>query len=258
MKLIVLKKGMNCPEVGDWQSFLRGLNLYLGKVDDDFGKITHDATECFQKRYRLKPIDGVVGNKTWGKAIMLGFDIALIQEDDYYPPKPDFKPIVGNKNKMEIFGEFEYKASPTKKNPERIIVQGDWKKEHIVWVDLPALEEATDGKYKGMWFHKLGAEQLKSFFAELKEKNLHTRIISFAGAYYPRFIRGSRKSLSNHSWGTAFDVNAWQNWLNKEPARKGQNGYLLDIVPIANKHGFYWGGHFSRKDGMHFEIAKIL
>jgi len=28
-------------------------------------------------------------------------------------------------------------------------------------------------------------------------------------------------------------------------------------VPIAHDHGFYWGGHFSRSDGMHFEVAKL-
>lgn len=258
MKLIVLRKGMKGDEVGEWQSFLRGQNLYLGRIDDDFGNMTHEATKNFQKRYRLNP-DGVVGNNTWGKAIMLGFDIGLVQgQDEWYPEKPDFKPIIGNQKRMDLFGEFDYKASPTKRNPERIIVDGKWKDEHIVWVDLPALKEATNGKHSGMNFHKLGKDQLESLFNELQKKDLHKRIISFAGSYYPRFIRGSRKTLSNHSWGTAFDVNAWQNWLNKEPARKGEKGYLLDIVPIANEHGFYWGGHFTRKDGMHFEIAKIL
>ena len=30
------------------------------------------------------------------------------------------------------------------------------------------------------------------------------------------------------------------------------------LVPLANKHGFYWGGHFeSRPDGMHFEMAEV-
>jgi hypothetical protein len=33
---------------------------------------------------------------------------------------------------------------------------------------------------------------------------------------------------------------------------------VRELVEIANEWGFYWGGHFTRKDGMHFEIAKIL
>ncbi|MGH8628263.1 MAG: M15 family metallopeptidase [Gammaproteobacteria bacterium] len=30
------------------------------------------------------------------------------------------------------------------------------------------------------------------------------------------------------------------------------------MVPIANAFGFFWGGHFSRRDGMHFEVARVL
>jgi hypothetical protein len=28
-------------------------------------------------------------------------------------------------------------------------------------------------------------------------------------------------------------------------------------VPLAHEHGFYWGGHFSVRDGMHFEVAQV-
>jgi hypothetical protein len=38
----------------------------------------------------------------------------------------------------------------------------------------------------------------------------------------------------------------------------GQKGSVRELVQIANNNGFYWGGHFSRKDGMHFEIAKVV
>jgi hypothetical protein len=31
--------------VGDWQSFLRGENIYLGAIDDDFGNATETATK---------------------------------------------------------------------------------------------------------------------------------------------------------------------------------------------------------------------
>ena len=73
----------------------------------------------------------------------------------------------------------------------------------------------------------------------------------------PRFVRGSRTILSNHSFGTAFDINVPWNLLGSVPALVGQKGSVRELVPIANQNGFYWGGHFPRKDGMHFSIAKL-
>ena len=93
---------------------------------------------------------------------------------------------------------------------------------------------------------------------ESEKEKLHTKILSYAGAFYPRFIRGSKTQLSNHSWGTAFDINVPQNGLGKKPAMIGEIGCVREIVPIANEYGLYWGGHFTRMDGMHFEIAKII
>jgi hypothetical protein len=109
-----------------------------------------------------------------------------------------------------------------------------------------------------MRWHNECEYQLVKMFERFEKENLHTKILSFAGAFYPRFIRGSRTQLSNHSWGTAFDINVPYNGLNKVPAMIGQTGCIRELVPIANECGFYWGGHFSRKDGMHFEIAKII
>jgi hypothetical protein len=46
--------------------------------------------------------------------------------------------------------------------------------------------------------------------------------------------------------------------LGVPPAKQGELGSVRELVPIANKWGFYWGGHFKeRKDGMHFELANI-
>jgi hypothetical protein len=73
-----------------------------------------------------------------------------------------------------------------------------------------------------------------------------------------RFIRCSTSSLSNHAFGTAFDINADQNPLGHQPALPGEPGCVFELVPIAHKFGFYWGGHFKdRRDGMHFEIAVL-
>jgi hypothetical protein len=34
---------------------------------------------------------------------------------------------------------------------------------------------------------------------------------------------------------------------------------VRELVPIANRLGFFWGGHFqNRLDGNHFEVAHVL
>src|SRR5512133_3895662 len=62
--------------------------------------------------------------------------------------------------------------------------------------------------------------------------------------------------LSNYAWGTAFDINVAWNRLGTVPALRGERGSVRELVPLANAHGFYWGGHFSRRDGMHFEVTR--
>ena len=72
--------------------------------------------------------------------------------------------------------------------------------------------------------------------------------------YCYRPIRGQTAKLSNHSSGTALDLNA-----SKHPL--GALGtFPLEKVPmiraLAKKWGCIWGGDYrNRKDEMHFEIA---
>jgi len=58
-------------------------------------------------------------------------------------------------------------------------------------------------------------------------------------------------SMSLHSWGIAIDVNAAWNGLNKEPQLSKE---FVNCFTLA---GFDWGGTWTRKDGMHFELASI-
>lgn len=57
--------------------------------------------------------------------------------------------------------------------------------------------------------------------------------------------------LSNHSWGTAIDVNAFENGLGATPKLSPA------FVKCFTDAGFEWGGGWKRKDGMHFQLAKI-
>ena len=71
--------------------------------------------------------------------------------------------------------------------------------------------------------------------------------------YCFRMIRGSTDKLSNHSSGTAIDLNAAKHPLGKIgtfPAEK-----VPMIRALAKKYGLRWGGDYkTRKDEMHFEI----
>ena len=80
-------------------------------------------------------------------------------------------------------------------------------------------------------------------------------VLTWEGSFVPRFVRGSRTTLSNHAFGSAFDINAPWNGLGIVPPLVGQKGSVRELVLLAHKYGFYWGGHFNRKDGMHFEVA---
>ena len=72
--------------------------------------------------------------------------------------------------------------------------------------------------------------------------------------YCFRMVRGTTDKLSNHSSGTAIDLNASKHPLGQigtfEP------GKIPMIRALAHKYGLTWGGDYrSRKDEMHFEIS---
>ena len=71
--------------------------------------------------------------------------------------------------------------------------------------------------------------------------------------YCYREIRGSSTALSNHSSGTAIDLNATKHPLGK--AGTFSLGKVPMIRALAKKYGLRWGGDFRRPDEMHFEIT---
>jgi predicted chitinase len=256
-----LKKGMRSNAVKHWQLFLTGQGFDPGPADGIFGKKSEKATIEFQKKHKLTA-DGIAGNKTLGKAMTLGFALLEDKTDKSkqgpnYPPKPDFKPLVSTAQRHNVFGDFKYKSFA---GSDDIIILGNWEKENIIKVHIPQLKGVGGGlvpKDLHIRFHKLAARQLQELWKEWEEKGLLHLVKTYAGSYVPRFVRGSRTTLSNHAFGTAFDINVAWNGLNIVPALVGKPGSVRELVPIANKHGFYWGGHFSRLDGMHFEVAFI-
>jgi hypothetical protein len=72
--------------------------------------------------------------------------------------------------------------------------------------------------------------------------------------YCYRDVRGNVGKLSNHSSGTAIDLNATKHPLAK--VGTFPNEKVPMIRALAKKYGLIWGGDYrNRKDEMHFEIA---
>jgi len=256
----ILKIGSTGNLVVKWQTFLRGQGHTLN-VNGTFDEPTQLATIKFQRRYKLEA-DGIIGNQTIGKAAMLGFEVVQYSEtESSYPPKPDFPPLVNNDARQELFGPLEFIPAPTAKNPEAIKITNEWDKLNISRIVIPQLAGIEGANQNGhVWFHKKAEEQLVRLWKMWESEGILKYVLTYSGDYVPRFVRGKAQEqlLSNHAFGTAFDINYAWNKLGAEPATSGTKGCVYSLVKIANECGFYWGGHFSRRDGMHFEIAKLL
>ena len=103
---------------------------------------------------------------------------------------------------------------------------------------------------KKVYCNKDLVKPLTQAFTNLIERKLVGELKTWDGCFSIRKIRGGQ-SMSLHSWGLAIDVNAAWNGLGKEPQLSS------GFVKCFTDSGFDWGGNFSRKDGMHFQLAKL-
>jgi len=253
-----LRVGSKGSFVENWQFYLRGLNLFFGEIDGVFDDKTKAATQEFQRQQGLKD-DGVAGNLTLGRAMTLGFHVINDNPDlpDTLdpPPKPKFAPL-NLAGRQQAFGQFPFESAPVEGNPEAIRITSNWEAQNIVSVNIPQLIGVKGAPASGnVRFHRLVAPRVVGLFQAWEDAGLKGLILSWSGSFVPRFIRGSRSILSQHAFGSAFDINAEFNGFGRTPAALGTTGSVRALVPTANERGFYWGGHFAKRDGMHFEIA---
>ena len=258
-----IKKGDKGTWVANWQHILitDGLDLSPYGADGQFGASTDSHTKTWQKAEGLVA-DGIVGPATWAKALEDGREAKSYTQSKLFtgmPKHPPFGPLMAS-DRDRIFGKLEYVSVPVPGNPEAIRITNGWE-ENVTSVHLPQLAQVKGApSHCKIAFHKKGAEQLKRLWQLWEERGLLGKVLTWGGAWNPRFIRGSRRTLSNHAYASAFDINAYPwNRLGAEPTAAGEKGSVMELVSIANDLGFYWGGHYQRRpDGMHFELAKVL
>lgn len=155
----------------------------------------------------------------------------------------------------KMFGYIQWK----KGSGDKIIVTNNFIKENIMDIELPQLAKIKNPpRTFRIKCHKLAVVPILRLWEEWERAGLLNRIERWHGCHNARVQRNSKTTLSNHAWGTAFDINRETNPLDKTPPAVGERGSVRELVLIANKLGFYWGGHFSkRKDGMHFELSTL-
>lgn len=261
--MVLLSAGV----VRAWQEFLIGRGIPLPKfgADGDFGKETAGATRTYQGREGLAQ-SGELDATTEARAASQGFrrpaSAPVVAGDANFPPRPLnlISPTV--QSQQDTFGRIEAVPAPVLGNAEAIRITNSWEDDNVITVVVPQMAGLTGGNKKGeVRWHRLGVPQLLALWRVWERERLLDRVLTFDGAYNPRYVRGqaANRILSNHAFAVAFDINAQWNWLDAVPAALGAPGCVRELVPWANRLGFYWGGHYTgRKDGMHFEIARIL
>lgn len=129
----------------------------------------------------------------------------------------------------------------------RIQIDQAWEDAHIVRAEVPILGEVR--------CHRLMIPQLRAALAALVDRGLADLLDpdDYGGCYLPRHIDWNpAASLSMHAWGIAIDVNVSTNWLGEDPQLDPR------VVEVFEDHGFAWGGRWTRPDGMHFELRRLL
>lgn len=222
-----IQKGASGEDVKILQARLKDLGYYGGNVDGSFGPVTERGVLLFQKAQGLKA-DGIVGVKTWSA---LG-----IKEEPTGGSRAPKRPRSYAEIKS-IFGD-----------PLSV----GWQTANLVFCELAPTLKAFPIKKgttsRGFYCHRLLVSVFQSVFEEIVLSGLSDEIKSFDGCFNIRKIRGSSTTMSLHSWAIAVDLNYKGNELGNPAPEMDPR-----VIAVFKKYGFYWGGNFKRRDGMHFE-----
>lgn len=284
MPFFLKRGGSNVPlEVQRWQLFLLKNNIpQVGRIDGQFGLKTEEATKFFQIQQAIQQT-GELDQRTCDAAKTLGYTV--VSDDHYdgkktksFPPAPAHLSSSTNASRNAALGCFKFRQLPlvNRSDADEIDILGscdgtisDWRRTKIISIAIPQLRFAT-GFSGTITCHHDVAPHITKLFQRWEQLDLLHLVRDYDGTFSPRYKRGKSASnaghgvkkskdvanLSNHSFGSAFDINAEDNPFNTEAKLCPMRGCVRELVPPANELGFFWGGHFgSPKDGMHFEFA---
>lgn len=147
-----------------------------------------------------------------------------------------------------------------------VLVRPSWKAQNLRQLIIPGGKVA--------WVHKHALPVFDAWLGLMSERGVDKDILTYDGAFVARLKRGVEqpkdraskaawgKLLSNHSRGTAIDLNAKWNGMGKPGAAPGTEGSMHRIIECAREVrvgdlGIVCGADWKGKsiDPMHFEIG---
>lgn len=151
------------------------------------------------------------------------------------------------------FGQFHYRDI----GGGRIEIDPQWLADNIVTIKLPGLnryvqvhKNAKDNFIQAFNYIANGTATING-----KQVPLLSLIKTMDGTFVPRHVNwNSSRGLSNHSWGTAIDINAANHFRYVDSAREPYDPNYILWVKAFKPAGFSWGNSYA--DSMHYELIK--
>lgn len=245
------------PKTHQRFNLLPGGSTEMGQLERLLGMKPEDATAVLYRRFQ--ELDDFPDASLWPPSAEVFTQVEnppapTTGAPDTRPSSAMHAPLGSQERAVTFGGPFQYRRTG---HGEDIEILGDWEEKNIVRIEVPQLRKVP-GNFSKMAVNRRVAAQTLALWAAWEKAGLLGLVLSYEGAFVPRMIRGSTTSLSNHAYGSAFDVNYEWNQLGATPAALGKRGCVRELVPIAHAHGWFWGGNFTRLDGMHFEVCKVL
>jgi hypothetical protein len=149
------------------------------------------------------------------------------------------------------FGQFRYRDT----YGGRIEIDPQWVKENIVTITLPGInrqvqvhKDAAGAFIKAFTYIQNGTAVING-----KTVPLTSLVRTMDGTWVPRHIGWNpSRNLSNHSWGTAIDINASDHYRYVDPAKEPHDPNLILWEKAFKPAGFSWGNRYG--DAMHYEL----
>ncbi len=241
-----------------------GLQMPAAQVSGRLDSDTRIRIAAFQKAQGLLPDDGVL-TAVQIERLLRGTAPAAPTTAPAAPQARGATPVrtdgsiapLTEQEIRDIYGDIETRPVTGQKGLVTVHSTGKPGAQQLVLKRFvhPALATIAP---QGFDVHELALPHFQAVFGEIVANQLESCLVSFGGCAVARHIgRDPDKRLSSHTWGIAIDLNETVNPLGATPPPAGAPGSVIALVPLFNKHGFAWGGHFknSAPDGMHFELA---